>query len=223
MPRPRFAVVMLFLGCAGAAAIAILLPGGWAGLATSDVSAIAGRILSTGYRAAEMAYATIRSGQERAPAVVIGLGVLLVFPLAAMLTRAAQGRRRRREAARARAALARQAAEASALLRPAGAWLDVDKPRPAYHKMEGELLRIGRDRENDLRLEDPNVHLHHALIQRTPDAEFILVDVTGGKGNGTLVNGRRMARARLRDGDLIELGNSRVRFRCELVSRTARA
>jgi FHA domain-containing protein len=217
MPRPRFAVVMLFLGCAGAAAIAILLPGGWANLATSDVSAIAGRILSTGYRAAEMAYATIRSGQERAPAVVIGLGVLLVFPLAAMLTLAAQGRRRRR------AALARQAAEASALLRPAGAWLDVDKPRPAYHKMEGELLRIGRDRENDLRLEDPNVHLHHALIQRTPDAEFILVDVTGGKGNGTLVNGRRMARARLRDGDLIELGNSRVRFRCELVSRTARA
>ena len=87
-------------------------------------------------------------------------------------------------------------------------------------RLAGELIRIGRDEENDLRLADPNVHRHHALIQRTPDAEFVVFDVSGGRGNGVFVNGRRHARARLRDGDLITLGNSRVRFRCEPISLT---
>ena len=118
---------------------------------------------------------------------------------------------------------ARRAADAAALPRLANAWIDVDGPGRRRLRIAGELVRIGRDEENDLRLEDPNVHRHHALIQRTADAEFVILDVSGMRGNGLAVNGRRLARASLRDGDLIELGTTRVRFRCEPISHAMTA
>jgi hypothetical protein len=170
-----------------------------------------------------MAYETVSTGKERAPAVLVGLGVLVTVPLIAALTLALRQSQQATAAKRTRQMRSRRVADAAVLLRPGGAWIDIDGPRRTYLRMEGELLRIGRDWESDLRLEDPNVHLHHALIQRTPDAEFVLLDVSGARGNGTMVNGRRTARVRLKDGDLIELGNSRMRFRCELVSNALRA
>jgi len=56
------------------------------------------------------------------------------------------------------------------------------------------------------------VHRHHAVIERTPEAAFVIADLSGKDGSGLRVNGERKERARLADGDLIELGRSRLRF-----------
>ncbi len=75
----------------------------------------------------------------------------------------------------------------------------------------GEMLRIGRHSDNDIALDHASVHRHHALIQRTPDREFVLVDLTAGTGNVLLLNDRRVDRsAGLRDGDRIMLGETAV-------------
>ena len=52
----------------------------------------------------------------------------------------------------------------------------------------------------------------HALIQRTPEAEFIIMDVSSATGGGLMVNGERHASWRLRNGDRIELGKAALTF-----------
>lgn len=163
---------------------------------------------------------TFRIGQERTPAIVAGLGAVLVVPFIALVMSAGRRVQHMSQVRADHALRNRQAREAAHLPRTANAWVDVDGPRRLRLRLAGELVRIGRDEENDLRLADPNVHKHHALIQRTPDAEFVVFDVSGARGNGVIVNGRPTARARLRDGDTITLGSTRVTFRCEPVALT---
>jgi pSer/pThr/pTyr-binding forkhead associated (FHA) protein len=50
------------------------------------------------------------------------------------------------------------------------------------------------------------------VIERTPDEAFVIADLSGKDGTGLRVNGERKERAQLADGDLIELGRSRLRF-----------
>jgi hypothetical protein len=163
---------------------------------------------------------TLRMGQERTPAVIVGLGAVIVVPFIALVMSAGRSVRRVSQMREEHAQRNRQAREAAHLPRTANAWIDVNGPRRTRLRLAGELVRIGRDEENDLRLADPNVHRHHALIQRTPDAEFVVFDVSGGRGNGVFVNGRPRARARLRDGDTITLGSTQVTFRCEPIALT---
>jgi pSer/pThr/pTyr-binding forkhead associated (FHA) protein len=61
--------------------------------------------------------------------------------------------------------------------------------------------------DNDLRLDHATVHRHHAVLQRTSDARFIICDLSGASGNGIKVNGSRVAQAALADGDRIEVGS----------------
>jgi pSer/pThr/pTyr-binding forkhead associated (FHA) protein len=56
------------------------------------------------------------------------------------------------------------------------------------------------------------VQRYHAVIERTPEAAFVIIDVSGEGGNGVRINGERQARARLFDGDVIELGRTRLTF-----------
>ena len=76
----------------------------------------------------------------------------------------------------------------------------------------GSNRRIGRHGDNDIRLADWSVHRHHAVIERTPEEAFVIADLSGKDGSGLRVNGERKERAELSDGDLIELGRSRLRF-----------
>lgn len=68
---------------------------------------------------------------------------------------------------------------------------------------------LGRHPANTLRLVDREVSKEHASIERIGNA-FLLRDL--GSSNGTFVNGRRVRELRLRDGDEIALGNSRLVF-----------
>ena len=75
----------------------------------------------------------------------------------------------------------------------------------------GPIATIGRRSSNDVPLLDLEVSRQHARIDFVAP-RFFLSDL--GSTNGTRVNGRVLAgRHTLRDGDLIELGRQRLRFR----------
>ncbi|WP_309893509.1 adenylate/guanylate cyclase domain-containing protein [Archangium sp.] len=73
----------------------------------------------------------------------------------------------------------------------------------------GDLTTMGRHPSNTIRLVDREVSKEHANIERM-GRDFILRDL--GSSNGTFVNGRRVAELRLREGDEITLGASKLVF-----------
>ena len=79
----------------------------------------------------------------------------------------------------------------------------------AEYPLERGRLVIGRSRECDVRLTDPNVSRKHAEI-RQEGPNFYVVDLDST--NGAEVNGRRVRRARLADGDTILLGSTELVF-----------
>jgi pSer/pThr/pTyr-binding forkhead associated (FHA) protein len=50
------------------------------------------------------------------------------------------------------------------------------------------------------------------VIEHSSEEAFVIVDLSGKDGNGVRINGERQARAQLADGDVIELGRTRLRF-----------
>ena len=72
---------------------------------------------------------------------------------------------------------------------------------------------IGRSRECDIQLSDTNVSRRHAEL-RQEGASYWIVDL--GSTNGVEVNGKRVKRAKLSDGDTITVGSTEVRFSQEL-------
>jgi hypothetical protein len=70
-------------------------------------------------------------------------------------------------------------------------------------------LVLGRSRDCDVRVSDLNVSRRHAEVHRDGD-EYWIVDL--GSMNGTLLNGRRVEREKLSDGDRITLGSTDVVF-----------
>jgi hypothetical protein len=71
---------------------------------------------------------------------------------------------------------------------------------------------IGRSRECDLQLADANVSRRHAEL-RQEGASFWIIDLDST--NGLEVNGRRLKRSKLEDGDRLTLGSTELTFRRE--------
>jgi pSer/pThr/pTyr-binding forkhead associated (FHA) protein len=82
-----------------------------------------------------------------------------------------------------------------------------------------QVVRIGRSREADLRLDDTAVSRVHAEIRRDGDGQHLLVDL--GSTNGTLLNGGRVSTARLRDGDEVGIGAALLVYRAAATARSA--
>ena len=168
------------------------------------------------------ARALLAAGYERAPALLIALCAFIVLPAVALISLLVQWMvRRRRRWAAIRAAELRAADAEPVVDVPAAdaiplwseeAWLTVDGPGPGTLPLDSRRIRIGRDQDNDIRLPDASVHRYHAVIERTPEAAFVIVDISGADGNGVLVNGERQTRARLFDGDVIKLGRTSLKF-----------
>jgi hypothetical protein len=155
--------------------------------------------------------AQIVEAYQRNPVLVIGLAVAGTLPLLAGIVALGRATRRRRDKGVVRARLLPD----DRVRIGDKAWIEIspgDDGPSAPVLFSGELLRIGRHSDNDIALEHASVHRHHALIQRTPDQEFVLVDLTAGTGNVLLLNDRRVDRAALRDGDRITLGQTGVTF-----------
>ncbi len=72
------------------------------------------------------------------------------------------------------------------------------------------LVTLGRMPECTISFDDPNISREHAEIR--PDGNgFVLIDL--GSTNGTEVNGLRIDRHRLADGDRITVGATNIDFR----------
>jgi adenylate cyclase len=67
----------------------------------------------------------------------------------------------------------------------------------------GEEVRIGRSADNEIRLADPSVSRHHALLERTHRG-WRLSDL--GSTNGTHLNGDPVASVEIALGDLVKVG-----------------
>jgi hypothetical protein len=78
--------------------------------------------------------------------------------------------------------------------------------------IDGSMIRIGRHEENDIRLANKTVHRYHAVVHVTADQRFVITDLSGKDGNGVLLNSERVEQAPLAAGDIIELGDVKMRF-----------
>ena len=78
--------------------------------------------------------------------------------------------------------------------------------------VSGDPFVIGRSRECDLVLDDPNISRRHAELRRE-DGGWAVHDL--GSTNGIKLNGRRSRGGRLNPGDEITLGISRLTFEQE--------
>jgi hypothetical protein len=78
--------------------------------------------------------------------------------------------------------------------------------------LTGSRVLIGRSRECDIQLDDPNTSRRHAEVRRDGDA-WVIADL--GSTNGIKVNGSRAAEAELHPGDEVTLGLVRLRFERE--------
>jgi chromosome segregation ATPase len=73
----------------------------------------------------------------------------------------------------------------------------------------GERTRIGRSADNDMQVDITSVSRHHALILAEP-TRTVIEDLNST--NGVRVNGQRVSREALRDGDMVAIGKARFRF-----------
>ena len=76
-------------------------------------------------------------------------------------------------------------------------------------RVDKRRVLLGRSRECDIQVEDPNVSRRHAEL-RQEGATYWIVDLEST--NGIEVNGRRVKRAKLDDGDRITLGSTDLTF-----------
>jgi hypothetical protein len=80
------------------------------------------------------------------------------------------------------------------------------------YDLDGIQMTIGRSKECDIQLPDPNVSRKHAEV-RQEGAAYWAIDLDST--NGMEVNGRRLKRAKLRQGDTITVGSTDLVFRRE--------
>ena len=77
------------------------------------------------------------------------------------------------------------------------------------HALFRNITRIGSDPESDIQLQGEEIAADHAQVLREGEA-FVLTSM--GRGRPLVVNGRKEKRAKLADGDVIEIGDTHLRF-----------
>ena len=169
----------------------------------------------------------IVSGYRAAPALMLGLAMLLVVPLLAISTRMVLWLRRQPEKSRRGhksgpvdgeegvVMAAPQREEAYPL--SGHAFLEIVGAANARFALLRDMLRIGREDDNDIRIASDRVHRYHAAILREDIGCYRITDLSGHGGTGVIVNGEPCSGARLRDGDVIDLGPGRLKFHAGLV------
>lgn len=79
--------------------------------------------------------------------------------------------------------------------------------------LDGPRATIGRSKEADCVLADPNVSRRHAELRRTESGDWLIADL--GSTNGVKVNGRRVPSTRLSPGDEVTVGTTTFVFDIE--------
>ncbi len=79
--------------------------------------------------------------------------------------------------------------------------------------LDGPKAVIGRSKECECVVRDPNVSRRHAELRRAESGDWHISDL--GSTNGVKVNGRQVTSSRLRPGDEVSLGTSSFSFDIE--------
>ncbi|WP_245279907.1 FHA domain-containing protein [Hyphomicrobium sp. 99] len=174
-------------------------------------------VIDTSLRFASVAEELFSAGYRAAPALMLGVVLATVLPLLAMLMKVSEPLRRSPDATlRYRPGRNEKfEAEVANILgsRNRLPFVEIESTgRKMRCAILRDMLRIGREHDNDIRIPSRSVHRYHAAIHRDLD-DWHITDLTGVESNGLIVNGRRCCEARLNDGDVIELGPGKLRFR----------
>ena len=76
-------------------------------------------------------------------------------------------------------------------------------------KLDDFATAIGRHPDSAIVINDPDISRRHCVIEKSGEG-FCIHDL--GSRNGTKVNGRRVQRQTLSDGDVIRIGSTKLRF-----------
>ena len=79
--------------------------------------------------------------------------------------------------------------------------------------LDGPTATIGRSKECECVIPDPNISRRHAELRRNSSGDWQVVDL--GSTNGIKVNGRRVDSSRLAPGDEVTLGTTTFTFDIE--------
>ena len=105
--------------------------------------------------------------------------------------------------------------------RPASDWsaelIRIDGERPVTHVLS-RRTRIGRATGCELQIDSGSVSRHHALIMVGP-RESVIEDLNST--NGVLVNGRKVSRQVLCDGDAVTIGETQFRYIAQAACRAS--
>jgi Protein of unknown function (DUF3662)/Inner membrane component of T3SS, cytoplasmic domain len=82
------------------------------------------------------------------------------------------------------------------------------------HEITGRRMVLGRSKDCDVKLADPNVSRRHVEV-RQEGATYWLIDLDST--NGVEVNGKRVKRLKLEDGTRFTVGSTEILFSGELV------
>ncbi len=185
---------------------------GFGGSIPDLVSALKGAAPPLSRLITEQVMAILSEGYSRAPAVMLGLAGAAAVPMLWLGGLVVARYTRRRLIASETAARVRRSRQVTpGPFSRTPAWIELEGDERLDLETGREIICMGRDANNQFALGDRSIDHVEAVIQRTVEAEFVLIDVSGA---GTVrVNGRQPSRAALKDGDRIDVGGGHVAFR----------
>jgi len=71
-----------------------------------------------------------------------------------------------------------------------------------------DIVKVGKDPRSHLRVDDDLASRMHAVIEVASPADITLIDL--GNEPGTLVNGQRVNKCKVRPGDQIQIGSTLI-------------
>jgi len=77
-------------------------------------------------------------------------------------------------------------------------------------EFDGDVVKVGKLGSSHLKLDDASVSRIHAVIEQESGGEFSVIDL--GSAQGTFVNGEKVEKQRVTDGDEIRFGDVAVRL-----------
>jgi hypothetical protein len=93
-------------------------------------------------------------------------------------------------------------------------WLEALDTSAERYPLRTTNVRLGRHRDNDICIPNDSISRRHAVLHYNAETRrFVITDLGGG--NGVVVNQTKYKSRELSDGDTVELGEVRLRFRAE--------
>src|ERR1700685_4490219 len=82
-----------------------------------------------------------------------------------------------------------------------------------------DIVKVGKDPRSHLRVDDELASRMHAVIEVASPADITLIDL--GNEPGTLVNGQRVNKCKIRPGDQIQIGSTLIHLESAEMAQAA--